>query len=75
MRWSEAGYLSQFVLSHALRQVSASLILCVRQNYERTSLHLRNSPGCALSASRMRACTHAVRAAENYSGVACTSRT
>jgi hypothetical protein len=26
MRWSEAGYLSQFVLTHALRQVSVSLI-------------------------------------------------
>jgi len=33
MRWSEAGYLSQFVLAHALRQVSVSLILDVRQNY------------------------------------------
>jgi hypothetical protein len=32
MRWSEAGYLSQFVLAHALRQVSVSLILDVRQN-------------------------------------------
>ncbi len=31
MRWSEAGYLSQFVLTHALRQVSVSLILSVRQ--------------------------------------------
>ena len=31
MRWSEAGYLSQFVLAHALRQVSVSLILSVRQ--------------------------------------------
>ena len=31
MRWSEAGYLSQFVLPHALRQVSVSLILGVRQ--------------------------------------------
>ena len=31
MRWSEAVYLSQFVLSHALRQASASLILDVRQ--------------------------------------------
>ena len=31
MRWSEAGYLSQFVLTHALRQVSVSLILGVRQ--------------------------------------------
>jgi hypothetical protein len=31
MRWSEAGYLSQFVLAHALRQVSVSLILDVRQ--------------------------------------------
>ena len=30
MRWSEAGYLSQFVLTHALRQVSVSLILGVR---------------------------------------------
>jgi hypothetical protein len=30
MRWSEAGYLSQFVLSHALRQASVSLILGVR---------------------------------------------
>ena len=30
MRWSEAGYLSQFVLAHALRQVSVSLILGVR---------------------------------------------
>jgi hypothetical protein len=32
MRWSEAGYLSQFVLTHALRQVSVSLIFDVRQN-------------------------------------------
>jgi hypothetical protein len=31
MRWSEAGYLSQFVLAHALRQASVSLILGVRQ--------------------------------------------
>ena len=31
MRWSEAGYLSQFVLTHALRQVSVSLIFDVRQ--------------------------------------------
>jgi hypothetical protein len=31
MRWSEARYLSQFVLTHALRQVSVSLILGVRQ--------------------------------------------
>ena len=30
-RWSEAGYLSQIVLAHALRQVSVSLILDVRQ--------------------------------------------
>ena len=30
MRWSEAGCLSQFVLSHALRQASVSLILGVR---------------------------------------------
>jgi hypothetical protein len=35
MRWSEAGYLSQFVLAHALRQVSVSLILGVRQNMKR----------------------------------------
>jgi hypothetical protein len=32
MRWSEAGYLSQIVLAHALRQVSVSLILDVRQS-------------------------------------------
>jgi hypothetical protein len=31
MRWSEAGYLSQIVLSHALRQESVSLILSVRR--------------------------------------------
>ena len=31
MRWSEAGYLSQIVLTHAPRQVSVSLILGVRQ--------------------------------------------
>jgi hypothetical protein len=31
MRWSEAGYLSQFVLAHVLRQASVSLILDVRQ--------------------------------------------
>jgi hypothetical protein len=31
MRWSEAGYSSQIVLMHALRQVSVSLILDVRQ--------------------------------------------
>jgi hypothetical protein len=31
MRWSEAGYLSQIVLAHALRQASVSLILNVRQ--------------------------------------------
>jgi hypothetical protein len=31
MRWSEAGYLSQFVLTHALRQASVSLIFDVRQ--------------------------------------------
>jgi hypothetical protein len=31
MRWSEAGYLSQIVLAHALRQASVSLILDVRQ--------------------------------------------
>jgi hypothetical protein len=31
MRWSEAGYLSQIVLTHALRQVSVSLIFVVRQ--------------------------------------------
>jgi hypothetical protein len=30
MRWSEAGYLSQVVLTHALRQVSVSLIFDVR---------------------------------------------
>ncbi len=35
MRWSEAGYLSQFVLTHALRQVSVSLILSVRQNMKK----------------------------------------
>jgi hypothetical protein len=40
MRWSEAGYLSQFVLAHALRQASVSLILGVRQNDE-------NHPSCA----------------------------
>ena len=34
MRWSEAGYLSQIVLAHALRQVSGSLILDVRQKHE-----------------------------------------
>jgi hypothetical protein len=32
MRWSEAGYLSQFVLTHALRQVSVSLIFDVRHS-------------------------------------------
>jgi hypothetical protein len=32
MRWSEDGYLSQIVLTHALRQASVSLILGVRQN-------------------------------------------
>ena len=32
MRWSEAGYLSRIVLTHAPRQASASLILDVRQN-------------------------------------------
>jgi hypothetical protein len=32
MRWSEAGYLSQIMLTHALRQASVSLILGVRQN-------------------------------------------
>jgi hypothetical protein len=32
MRWSEAGYLSRIVLSHAPRQVSVSLIFDVRQN-------------------------------------------
>jgi hypothetical protein len=31
MRWSEAGCLSQIVLTHALRQVSVSLIFGVRQ--------------------------------------------
>jgi hypothetical protein len=31
MRWSEAGYLSRIVLTHAPRQVSISLILDVRQ--------------------------------------------
>ncbi len=36
MRWSEAGHLSQFVLSHALRQASVSLILGVRS----ISIHL-----------------------------------
>jgi hypothetical protein len=40
MRWSEAGYLSQFVLSHALRQVSVSLILDVRQKKTMTSLSI-----------------------------------
>jgi hypothetical protein len=41
MRWSEAGYLSQFVLSHALRQASVSLILDVRQkNMKTTSIAL-----------------------------------
>jgi hypothetical protein len=30
-RWSEAGYMSQVVLTHALRQVSVSLIFDVRQ--------------------------------------------
>jgi hypothetical protein len=30
MRWSEAGYLSRIVLTHAPRQVSVSLILGVR---------------------------------------------
>jgi hypothetical protein len=34
MRWSEAGYLSQIVLAHALRQASVSLILDVRQKSE-----------------------------------------
>lgn len=32
MRWSEARYLSQIVLSHALRQVSVSLIFDVGRN-------------------------------------------
>ena len=32
MRWSEAGYLSQIVLTHALRQASVSLIFDVSQN-------------------------------------------
>jgi hypothetical protein len=36
MRWSEAGYLSQIVLMHALRQVSVSLILDVRQKKMKT---------------------------------------
>ena len=31
MRWSEAGCLSQIMLTHALRQAPASLILSVRQ--------------------------------------------
>jgi len=35
MRWSEAGYLSQFVLTHALRQVSVSLILSVSPKMNR----------------------------------------
>ncbi len=30
MRWSEAGYLSRIVLTHAPRQASVSLILDVR---------------------------------------------
>ena len=32
MRWSEAGYLSRIVLTHAPRQASVSLIFDVRQN-------------------------------------------
>jgi hypothetical protein len=31
MRWSEAGYLSRIMLTHAPRQASVSLILGVRQ--------------------------------------------
>ena len=34
MRWSEAGYLSRIVLTHAPRQASVSLILIVRQKSE-----------------------------------------
>ena len=39
MRWSEAGYLSQFVLSHALRQASVSLIFDVRQKKQTIMPH------------------------------------
>ena len=44
MRWSEAGYLSQIVLAHALRQASVSLILDVRQKkyMQRVSLILQS---------------------------------
>ena len=38
MRWSEAGYLSRIVLSHAPRQASVSLILGVRQKIMKTLL-------------------------------------
>ena len=39
MRWSEAGYLSQIVLTHALRQASVSLILDVRHIRSRYEEH------------------------------------
>jgi hypothetical protein len=38
MRWSEADYLSRIVLTHAPRQVTASLILNVRQKDKITTL-------------------------------------
>lgn len=41
MRWSEAGYLSQIVLTHALRQVSVSLIFDVRQRMPEETYALR----------------------------------
>ena len=52
-RWSEAGYMSQVVLTHALRQVSVSLIFDVRQKrtilmrrHRQTRRHERRSSGC-----------------------------
>jgi hypothetical protein len=44
MRWSEAGYLSRIVLSHALRQVSVSLILDVRHDEPQTKRGLAVAP-------------------------------
>jgi hypothetical protein len=70
-RWSEAGYLSHVVLTHALRQVSVSLIFDVRQNRMK-AWHLVTA---ALAVAALLSATHiTVRTNYGYVSTATGSR-
>jgi hypothetical protein len=60
MRWSEAGYLLQIMLSHALCQVSVSLILGVRRKNKPTCNGANESIGGAAQAA-LRQTRHVLR--------------